>query len=149
MNSFPENQYVFNRPKLIPGEPSYTNAVKCTRLNTGKHNRIIIFVDSIFRGISVREFNYDSKNGYAKFKNFPGSDFREILHSVNQFLETGNWDSAVLHFGVDELMQKTRSKSDTVENLIEHLKKAAIKCMLFGVSKVSVSAIVRAKSFPE
>ena len=46
-------------------------------------------------------------------------------------------------------MQKTRSKSDTVENLIEHLKKAAIKCMLFGVSKVSVSAIVRDKSFPE
>ena len=46
-------------------------------------------------------------------------------------------------------MQKTRSKSDTVENLIERLKKAAIKCMLYGVSKVSVSAVVRDKRIPE
>ena len=46
-------------------------------------------------------------------------------------------------------MQKTRSKSDAVENLIKRLKKAAIKCMLFGVSEVSVSMIVRDKSFSE
>ena len=92
---------------------------------------MIIFGDSIFRGIRFREFNNEIKNGYAKFKTFPRAD------------------SAVLHFGVNDLLQKTLSKSDTVENLTENIRKAAVKCMSHGVSKVFVSAIVRNKMIPE
>ena len=36
VNRFPENQYVFNRFKLVPGEISYTSAVKSARFNSGK-----------------------------------------------------------------------------------------------------------------
>ena len=61
VNRFTENQDVFNRSKLVPGELSYTNAMKSTRLNSGRQNRIIIFGDSIFRGIRVREFNNEIK----------------------------------------------------------------------------------------
>ena len=88
VNRIPENQDVFNRSKLVTGELSYSSAVKSTRINSGKQNRIIIFVDSIFRGIRVREFNNEIKNGYGKFKTFPGSDSREILHYVNPNLES-------------------------------------------------------------
>ena len=98
MNRFPEHQDVFNGSKLVPGELSYTSAVKSTWLNSGKQNRIIIFGDSIFRGIRFREFNNEIKSGYAKFKTFPGADSKEILHYVNPTLESGNYDSAVLHF---------------------------------------------------
>ena len=149
VNSFPENQDVFNRSKLVPGELSYTSAVKSTRLNSGNQNCIIIFGDNIFRGIRVREFNNEIKNGYAKFKTFPGSDSREIMHYVNPIIESGNYDSAVLHFGVNDLLHKALSKSDTVGNLIENVRKAADKCMSHGVSKVFVSAIVRHKRIPE
>ena len=48
VNRFPENQDVFNGSKLVPGELSYTDAVKST-LISGKQNRIIN--DSKFRGI--------------------------------------------------------------------------------------------------
>ena len=149
MNRFPENQDVFNRSKLVQGELSYTSAVKPTRLNSGKQNRIIIFGDSIFRGIRFREFNNEIKNGFAKFKTFPGSDSREILHYVNPTLESSNYDSAVLQFGVNDLLHKALSKSDTVDNLIEYIRKAADKCMSHGVSKVFLSAIVRKKRIPE
>ena len=149
VNRFPENQDVFNRSKLVPGELSYTSAVKSTRLNSGKQDRIIIFGDSIFRGIRVREFNNEIKNSYAKFKTFPSSDSREILHYVNPTLESGNYDSAVLHFGVNDLLHKALSKSDTVGNLIENIRKAADKCMPYGVSNVFVSAIVRNKRIPK
>ena len=125
------------------------SAVKSTRLNSGKQNRIIIFGDSIFRGIRVCEFNNEVKNSYAKFKTFPGSDSREVLHYVNPILESGNYDSAVLYFGLNDLLQKALSKSDTVENLIESIIKAAVKCTSHGVSKVFVSAIVRNKKIPE
>ena len=149
VNRFPENQDVFNRSKLVQGELSYTSAVKSTRLNSGKQNRIIIFGDSIFRGIRVREFNNEIKNGFAKFKTFPVSDSREILHYVNPTLESSNYDSAVLQFGVNDLLHKALSKSDTVDNLIEYIRKAADKCMSHGVSKVFLSAIVRKKRIPE
>ena len=103
VNRFPENQDVFNRSKLVPGEFSYSSTVKSTRINSSKQNRIIIFGDSISRGIRVREFNNETKNGYAKFKTFPGPDSREILHYVNPTLGSGNYDSTVLHFGVNDL----------------------------------------------
>ena len=122
VNRFPVNQDVFNRSKLVPGELSCTSAVKSTRLNSGKQNCVIIFGDSIFRGIRVREFNNEIKNGYAKLKTFPCSHSREILYYVSQTLESGNYDSAVLHFGVNDLMQKAFDKSDTVENLLCEIK---------------------------
>ena len=149
VNRFPENQDVFNRSKLVTGELSYASAVKSTRLNSGKQNRIIIFGDSIFRGIRVHKFNNKIKNGYAKFKTFPGSDSREILHYVNPTLEYDNYYSAILHFGVNDLLHKALSRSDTVSNLIENIRKTADKCMSHGVSKVFVSAIVRNKRIPE
>lgn len=55
----------------------------------------------------------------------------------------------VLHFRVDDLMQKVRSKSDTVEHLIENKRKTAVKCMSHGASKVFVLAIVRNKRIPK
>ena len=97
----------------------------------------------------TREFNNEIKNGYAKFKTFRGADSKEILDFVNPTLESGNYDLAVLYFGVNELLQKTISKSDSVENLIENIRKTAVKCMSHGVSKVFVSAIVRNKRIPE
>ena len=69
--------------------------MKSTRLNSGYQNGIIIFSDSIFRGIRVCEINNEIKNGYAKFKTFPGLDSREILHYVNPTLEYGNYYTVV------------------------------------------------------
>ena len=100
-------------------------------------------------GISVREFNNEIKNGYAKLKTFPCSGSREILHYVNPILESGNYDTAVLHFRVNELTQKALSKSDTVENLIQNIRKVAVKCTSHEVPKVFVSVIVRNKRIPE
>ena len=97
---------------MVPGELSYTNAVKYTSLNSDKQDRIIIFGDSIFRGIWVSEFNNKIKNGYVKLKAFHGSDSREIWHYVNVTLESGNYDLAVLHFGVNDLMLKAVCESD-------------------------------------
>ena len=106
VNHFPENHDIFARSKLFSGERSYTNAVKSTRLNSSNQNRIVIFGDSIFLGIRVREFNNEIKKGNANFKTFPGSDSREILHLVDPSLESGNYDTAVLHVVVNETQLK-------------------------------------------
>ena len=65
-------------------------------------------------GIHVHEFNNEMKNGYAKFKNLPSFGSREISHYVNLGLESGKYDTAVLHVGVNDLVQKALIKSDRV-----------------------------------
>ena len=79
--------------------------------------------------------NYSFLNVIMK-STLPASDSREILHFVNPTQESGNYDSAVLHFGVNDLLHKAIIKSDTVDNLMENIRKAAEKCMSHGVSKV-------------
>ena len=51
-----------------------------------------------------------------------------MLHT----LEDGNFDMAILPFGVNNLVQK-RNQSQTVYELILNLKITAIKCMSLGV----------------
>ena len=93
--------------------------------------------------IRFREFKNEIKNSYAKFKTCSCANSREILYYVNPTLESGNYGSVVLHFGVNELLQKTLSKSDTVENLIENIRKAAVKCMSMEYRKFCVGDCVR------
>ena len=112
------------------------------KLLTGFHN-------SIFCEIRVCEYSNEIKIWLCKIQKFPGLDSREILHYVKPTLESGNCDTAVLQFGVNDLMQKALSKSDTVENVIENIRKAAVKYMSHGPSKAFVSGIVRNKRIPE
>ena len=44
---------------------------------------MIVFGDSIIRGIRMRDFNQQLKYGYAKFKSFPGCNSMEMLHETN------------------------------------------------------------------
>ena len=54
-------------------------------------------------------------------------------------LEDGNFDMAILPFGVNNFLQK-RNQSQTVYELILNLKKTAIKCPSFaGVRYVFIS----------
>ena len=48
VNHFPENQDVFARSILVPGELSYTDAARSARLNLNNKNRIIILVIAYF-----------------------------------------------------------------------------------------------------
>ena len=52
------------------------------------------------------------------------------------------------HYVVNDLMQKSRSKSDTVENLIENIRKSVIKDMSHGESKFLCRRLYDIKRFP-
>ena len=120
-NRFAEHQDLFNGSKLVPTELSYTSAVKSTRLNSGKDNRIIIFGDGMLCGKRFCEFNNEIKVGYAKFKTFPTEDSREILHYVNPPLASCNYDSAVLHLGVNSLSINPTKCSNTLKQFVGNL----------------------------
>ena len=78
---------------------------------------IVVFGDSIIRGIRLRNFNQRVKNSYAKFKSFSGCNSKEILHYVEPTLETGFYDSAILQVGVNDLLNDKLSRSTNVPNV--------------------------------
>ena len=89
----------------------------------------------------IRDFNRELDTGHAKIKTFPVANSKEFSHYVLPSWEDGNLDVAILHFGVSHKLQN-RNCSKVVDDLILSLKKAATKCMSFGVSKVRVYGIV-------
>ena len=56
------------------------------KTNNGNIKKVIVFGDSIIQGLRVRKFNQQVKNGYAKFKSFPGCNSKEMLHYIQPAL---------------------------------------------------------------
>ena len=69
VNNHPENQHSFGRKFSAP-ESKFSK------------RKIVIFSDSIPRGIRLREFNYWLHKGYAQLKSFPGGTSKELLYYV-------------------------------------------------------------------
>ena len=74
----------------------------------------------------MRGFNQQVKNGYAKFKSFPGCNSKEMLHYIEPTLETGFYDSAMFHVGVNDLLNNKLPSS--TDNLMSNLVSIVNKC---------------------
>ena len=103
VNQFPENQDVYFKPSVAPGNRSYAETVQSLR-------KVIIFGDSIPRGIRIHEFNSLVKKGYAKMKSFPGATSKELLHYVDPTLRDGIYNTAIIHVGVNDLLNNKNTK---------------------------------------
>ena len=102
--------------------------------------KVIIFGDSIPRGIRIHEFNSLVKKGYAKMKSFPGATSKELLHYVDPTLKDGIYNTAIIHVGVNDLLNN--KSTNKVDELVKNLESTAIKCISNGIAKVVVSGIV-------
>ena len=84
----------------------------------------------------MRDFNRELNTGHARIRTFPGAVSKEYPHYITPTLEDGNFDIAILHFGVNDLL-RNRNQSEALDELILNLEKTATKCISFGVRKVS------------
>ena len=87
----------FIRANTVPGNKSYADAAMSRKTKSGITKKVIVFGDSIIREIRLNDFNQQVKNGYGKFRSFPGYNSKEMLHYIEAILETGFYDSAILH----------------------------------------------------
>ena len=100
----------------------------------------MIFLDSIPKGIRVRELNIFIKNGKTKMVSFPGATTIEILHYLDVHLTNSSPDAVILHVGVNDLLEDN-SKSK-IENLEKNLRSMVDKCHTYGVKNVFISGLV-------
>ena len=129
----------FIRGNTVPGNKSYADVAISRKTKNSITEKVIVFGDSNIRGIRVREFNKQVKNGYAEFKSFPGCNSEEMLHYIEPTLETGFYDSAILHVWVNDLLNN-KSPSSTDE-LVSNLVNIVNKCKSFGVMDLFISGI--------
>ena len=76
----------FIRTNRVPGNKSYADVAMSRKTKNGITKKVIVFGYSIIRGIRVREFNQQVKNGYAKFKYFPGCNSKGIIGKNSNIL---------------------------------------------------------------
>ena len=104
--------------------------------------KIVIFTDSIPKGIRYYEFNKHINRGSAKFKIFPGLKSNELLHYIEPTLQEETYDAAIIHVGVNDMINGNQEKIDA---LIQNLQNLANKCVSYGVKKVFISVITFTK----
>ena len=51
----------------------------------------------------MRDFNRELDTGHANIKTFSGANSKEFPHYVTPTFVVGNFDVAILHFGVNNL----------------------------------------------
>ena len=102
-------------------------ASKCQKANILKYN-----------------INKALTNGRARFKYFPGATSKELLHYIDATLEESNFEVAVIHVGVNDLMNSNNS----VDKLLKNIYSMAEKCKNNGVKKIFILSIVKNNRIP-
>ena len=105
------------RIPLVPGEKSYSKAT-CSHKNVFN---IVIFTDSIPKGIQMQKFNCLIKNPRAKVFNFPGALFHQLLHYLDVHLIDKLIDMVIIRIGINDLL--TNNCRPGMSNLISNIKK--------------------------
>ena len=139
VNNSPENQHDFRRLKTLPGENSYSEVVKDHK---GNGSNIVIFSDSIenFDRKTNAKINNSIRSGRVRFRNLPGGTSGELFHYMDTTLAEGNYDTAIVHVGINDIINN--DSSTKVEDLVLNLEKIAIELKKYGIKNLCLSGLV-------
>ena len=124
----------------IAGNKSYAQVT--IQLNSARaSNNVVVLGDSIVNFSTKLEYNINRAltNGRARFKYFPGATSKELLHYIDATLEESNFELAVIHVGVNDILNSNNS----VDRLLKNIHSMAEKCKSSVVKKVFISDIVK------
>ena len=133
---FTETFLKFSRPPVVPG----TKLISEGSLHSKGQRGILIFTDSIPKGIPIRELNSFIKNGKAKMVSFSGATSKEILHYLDVHFANSSADAVILHVGVNDLLEDNIQSK--IENLGKNLRSMVEKCYTYGIKNVFISGLV-------
>ena len=115
----------------IPGKRSYKDT-----LITHKKN-VVIFRDSIPKGINTRLLNKKLINPKVVCKLFPGATSKDFVHYITSTLYENEFDTSILHMSVNDVL-KLGSNTDTVSKDIINI---ANHCKNFDVKQIIISGV--------
>ena len=139
VNKYPENRHIFGKENISDKrrQETYTDVVYG---NIKKDTRkIIMFTESIPRGIWMRKFNHCT-NGVARLKSFPGVKSKELAHYVVPTLKEESFHTVLIHVGINDIL---RDQSELKQQLVlQNIMKVAHQCKDDGVKEIILSSAV-------
>ena len=96
---------------------------------------IVLFSDSIARGIKFKELNQKINRGRIHLKAFPGARAQHLNHYLVPSLEGYEYDCAIIHVGINDIL---RHKN---ENELKN-RPVVNSCRNRNINKVFVSSIL-------
>ena len=134
VNKFPQNDCTeFNQPKVLPGNPLYSNM-------SGQGRKVFLLSDSILSRIQMREFNNELKVGRAYRKYFPGATPTEIAHYCLPTLIKDKPDEVGIHVGTGSLFNDEYCEiANQIFNLVKIWRD-------HGINEIFVSGITLRKN---
>ena len=103
------------------------------------YNNIVIFGDSIPKGINIWNLNTRLSTANCKCRFFGGATSKHFHHYIQPTLNEKNvkTDIAVLHMGTNDILNAEGDKDLIAESVIDIAK----ECVRFGVKDIFVSSV--------
>ena len=120
-----ENLLKQNSLQNLPLVPDKRNYCEAAQQHPSPYNTLV-FTDSILKSICVHEFNSVLRNRKAKMLNFHGSSSKQMLHYIDIHLEDKSVDTALLHVGLNDLLNDDNKSN--VDNLMSKMHEIVEKC---------------------
>ena len=104
------------------------------------YNNIVIFGDSVPKGINIRNLNTRLSTANCKCRFFGGATSKHFHHYIQLTLNETNVkiDIAVLHMSINDILKAGGSKDLTAESVIDIAK----ECVWFVVKDVFASSVM-------
>ena len=102
-------------------------------------NNIVIFADSIAKGINIRNFNTRLSTAYCKCRFFGSATSKHFHHYIQPTLNEANvkTDITVVHMGTNYILNAKADKDLIAESVLDIPK----ECVRFGVIDVFISSV--------
>ena len=130
--------------KLVHGRQIYGESARkaCSYL--------VIFGESITNLSRYHKniFNQKTEDCRARFKYSPGSLSGDILHNVNPTLGESEFDVAIMHEGVNNLLN-CQAYIDLINNILQDIQHIVYKSRQYGVKSKFLSRLTSTNRLPE
>ena len=72
---------------------------------------VVIFLDSMVKGLKMEQFNSQIHGGKVYLKGFPGAKADELNHNVEPNLEEYEYDAAIILVGINDILRSKGKKT--------------------------------------
>ena len=76
-----------------------------------KMKSVVIFLDSMVKGLKMEQFNSQIHGGKVYLKGFPGAKADELNHNVEPNLEEYEYDAAIILVGINDILRSKGKKT--------------------------------------
>ena len=102
---------------------------------------VVIFSDSMVKGLKMKQFNSHIHSGKVYLKAFPGAKEDQLNHHVKPSLEEYEYDAAIIHVGINDILRGKGAKE--VNDISRKIMNIAETCRNCNIPKIFKSSIIR------